>query len=325
MSAPASGPAAVSFPLLENGLDFLASAVEHLRGDPSPRDLKYALLHLASGIELVLKERLRLHDPAQLYDRPAKFNQADFEAGNFYSANSAETVKRLITRAGVTIPEGAQTTLQLLREKRNRVEHFGLNDTEAAISSVTARILGFGLDFIAAELDDDGLSAEVTEELRGIREALPELQTFVSERWNEIRQDVDAATTAVVACAGCGEEAAIIDDGPRCRFCGYSAEAETGADDFAHAVVGASKYEAAHDGMPWVVSTCPECDRETLVDQGIAGGMNPAVRWTCFGCASEWDENRLAPCDICGEWTSSDPGEMSVCGSCFAARVRADD
>jgi hypothetical protein len=121
MSAPASGPAAVSFPLLENGLDFLASAVEHLRGDPSPRDLKYALLHLASGIELVLKERLRLHDPAQLYDRPAKFNQADFEAGNFYSANSAETVKRLITRAGVTIPEGAQTTLQLLREKRNRV------------------------------------------------------------------------------------------------------------------------------------------------------------------------------------------------------------
>jgi hypothetical protein len=39
----------MSQPLLENGLDFLVSAVEHLGGEPDQRELKYAVLHLASA------------------------------------------------------------------------------------------------------------------------------------------------------------------------------------------------------------------------------------------------------------------------------------
>jgi hypothetical protein len=211
-------PDRVSLPLLENGLEFLASAVEHLSGEPSRRDLKYALLHLASGVELVLKERLRRHDPAQLYQRPERFDEADFAAGDFQSANTDETVRRLVNLAGVTIADLDRAQIQLLREKRNRVEHFGFDDTVEAVSAITARTRGFALDFIAAELDPSSLGPDADQELRDIREALPKLEAFLADRWERIGAEVRDATTAVVACTSCGEEAAIIDYGPRCRF-----------------------------------------------------------------------------------------------------------
>lgn len=43
------------FGVLENGLDFLLSSLDYLSGDPKEKDLKYAVLHLSAGVELVLK------------------------------------------------------------------------------------------------------------------------------------------------------------------------------------------------------------------------------------------------------------------------------
>lgn len=274
-------------------MDFLASAVEHLSGDLNQRDLKYALLHLASGIELVLKERLRQHDPAQLYERPDRFDAADFAIGNFKSANASETVKRLVDLAGVSVSDLDRTQLKVLRDKRNRVEHFGLDDTVEAVSAVTAGALGFALDLIAAELDAATLSSEAASELQTIREALPRLKAFVVERWTRIETEVRDATTAVVACAGCGENASVLDDGAICHFCRYTVDAEAGADEYAHVVIGASHYEAVHDGVDWIVSACPECEHEALVDQGVTGDMQPGVRWVCFGCGEYWPEDAL--------------------------------
>jgi hypothetical protein len=59
------------YTLLENGLDFVPSSLEHLtaasatsapENGSQKRHLKYALIHLGSGIELVFKERLRQED-----------------------------------------------------------------------------------------------------------------------------------------------------------------------------------------------------------------------------------------------------------------------
>ena len=44
--------------LIENALDFILSAVEWAKGDDD-RSLKYAILNLSDGVELILKERLR--------------------------------------------------------------------------------------------------------------------------------------------------------------------------------------------------------------------------------------------------------------------------
>jgi len=245
---------------LENGLDFLASAVEHLSGDPTHRDLKYALLHLAAGIELVLKERLRQHDPTQLYEKPDKFDADDFALGNFRSPNTEETVKRLTDLAVVPISSSDCEQLRVLRDKRNRVEHFGLDDTTDAVSAITARTLGFALDFIASELDAATLSPEAAEQLRGVREALPELRAFVADRWERIREEVQAATTAVVACASCGEEASVLDDGARCRFCGYTINAQ---DDVVPACVELCRWRSSRLVRPrWDRGECEQVHRD---------------------------------------------------------------
>src|SRR2546426_9855541 len=67
MTTDQTDPDQVHFTLLENGLDFVWSAVEHLSVATSKRELKYALLHLVSGIELILKERLRREDWKPLF------------------------------------------------------------------------------------------------------------------------------------------------------------------------------------------------------------------------------------------------------------------
>jgi hypothetical protein len=42
----------IKFPPVENGLDYLQSAAEHLRDEPMSRDLKYAVLSLHSAVEV---------------------------------------------------------------------------------------------------------------------------------------------------------------------------------------------------------------------------------------------------------------------------------
>lgn len=49
----------IHFELLENGLDFLLSGIEYLARGKEKRDIKYGVLHTVSGVELILKERLR--------------------------------------------------------------------------------------------------------------------------------------------------------------------------------------------------------------------------------------------------------------------------
>jgi len=51
-------------------LDFVWSGVEHLSFATSKRELKYALLHFVSGMELILTERLRREDWKLLSPKP---------------------------------------------------------------------------------------------------------------------------------------------------------------------------------------------------------------------------------------------------------------
>lgn len=63
----------VFFPPVPNGLDYLVSVVEHLEsGDErvSARDLKYAVLHLAAGAEVLLKAWLPLEHWSLVFKDP---------------------------------------------------------------------------------------------------------------------------------------------------------------------------------------------------------------------------------------------------------------
>ncbi len=73
--------------LLENAIDYLREAVRRLEGDVDRRDLKYAILHLGAGLELLLKERLRQEDWRQLFRDPACAIEEEYRSGEFVSAS----------------------------------------------------------------------------------------------------------------------------------------------------------------------------------------------------------------------------------------------
>ena len=52
-------PTKAEFNLLENGLDFISSALKQISDTQhSSQNIKYALLHIWSGILLILKEKI---------------------------------------------------------------------------------------------------------------------------------------------------------------------------------------------------------------------------------------------------------------------------
>ena len=78
---------AVQLSMLENGLDFIASGLKHIASPVSKFDLKYAVLHLSAGIELVLKDRLMREDWTQIFVKPEEATEEKLKSGNFKSVN----------------------------------------------------------------------------------------------------------------------------------------------------------------------------------------------------------------------------------------------
>jgi hypothetical protein len=310
----------LDFTLLENGLDFLLHAVEHLSWEPTGRDLKQGVVNLAGGVELILKERLRQHDWRLLFADTAKANAQDLANGNFKSAGPDATIERLHDEAGVLLDPATVTALKLLRRQRNQINHFAITAPANAVLALAAAALAFTLDFIGDELDGDELEGRAAIDLELLRQATVEFNTFVDERWREIKPRVEAAM-AIVTCADCGQDAAEIDDGVRCHFCGYRATPQLGAEEFAAKVLGASYYDSVKNAEYWPISFCPDCGMETLVDEGLNDASEvPTRKWVCFACACAWDDNELHSCDTCSAFHPDKFG-IGMCDNCFDWRV----
>jgi hypothetical protein len=111
----------VEYPPLVNGLDYLESVVEHLQGEPTSRNLKYAILHLVAGIEVVLKARLSLEHWSLVFEHPGSATTEAWRAGEFKSCSILQAHDRLVEIVGIDVPGSARHTIRALQEKRNRL------------------------------------------------------------------------------------------------------------------------------------------------------------------------------------------------------------
>ena len=73
------GSDAIQLSMLENGLDFIRSGLKSIASPQSKFDLKYAVLHLSAGIELVLKDRLRREDWTLIFDDVTQADERKLE------------------------------------------------------------------------------------------------------------------------------------------------------------------------------------------------------------------------------------------------------
>jgi hypothetical protein len=187
-----SGEDAVEFTLLENGLDFIWSAIEHLDAAGAKAHLKYAVLHLSAGIELVLKERLRQKDWRLLFQDGDKASEDVYRSGAFRSVVFETCLERLEAECLVDLSE-AEDRLRAVREKRNRLEHLALVDSREAVIAVAAEALGAVVDFVREELSGQPFSSTEEDLLAKIRAKLPELDAFVTTQWKSIESALKQA------------------------------------------------------------------------------------------------------------------------------------
>jgi ribosomal protein S27AE len=146
------------------------------------------------------------------------------------------------------------------QRQRNKLQHFGLEESAEAIESVAIKaldfILGFLDDHVAPDADPaDALLLEET--MPKVREQLGQIRTLVQHRMDRLTPQL--AHLLVVQCPRCAQTAFVPDHLPRCAYCGETWEdARTAAEEYASIVLGLNWYDVK-DGGERPVEDCPEC------------------------------------------------------------------
>lgn len=328
------------YSLLENGLDFVLSSLESLTlascvvpsgGGAVPnvpsdqkRYLKYALLHLCSGVELIFKERIRQEDWQLLFADPGKADEGAYESGDFWSIDFKQAQERLEEDCAVELNQEEKAQLKAFRKRRNQLEHFGVEDTLPGVQSSIVQVVNLLVDFVGRAFDKGGLDEEEPL-LAEIRTKLGTCRAVVDERMALIKSELDKQYS-LIQCGSCHQLAMSAGGGTvKCLFCNFSADSETAAEEYVVNILGyPSQFEVEKDGGEWPVRTCPDCGSQTFVTE--VRGVDDASSSYCFDCGICYSGDEVELCHDCNEYYAhSGEAGCHICPDCFHAKVSRND
>lgn len=302
--------------LVENALDFFHEAVKEAQAS-EPKRLKYAILHSASAVELILKARLVREHWTLVFRDPGKADLDSFKQGKFQSVDFQEGQERIENICKINLVKH-KPILKVLRETRNRVQHFEFSADLPEVASMLAKTWSFLWDFI-----HDHLPNEVDEHspiIEEIKELAVAHEDFIGERLAEIEPKLGSVKkegTLVIACPSCLQETLEVPGGenPICHFCRYENVADQVADDWASVFVGYPHTDLKDRMISPVLKECRSCGYETMIEFE-SGSMYPAdPEWICFTCGAAGAPT--TKCHSCGEeflWEA----DVYICPDCRA-------
>lgn len=321
----------MQYSMLENGMDFILSGIEHLQRAEQEnieenfrdKELKYALLHLSSGIELVFKSRLNIEHWTYIFEDMNGASKKKYEDGSLKTVDSNTAIDRLERLCGYSFDENQKKRLKSLRDARNRFEHGFIDNNPKAIECIINQAVEVIVDFLGKNYDEfeissnvnviDGLTAREKDFYRQITIALISLKNHHDDAVILARSRALNITLEeyLIECPECGEKLLRHGDGNEkceCYFCGYSGVPKDVAKQYIENVLDISEYEIVHDGGEFPLYTCPDCGCESMV--------NTQESYFCFNCGMKYTLNDLRKCNSCGELFY--PFEdVSVCESCI--------
>lgn len=322
---PDAAPTHVNFPPVENGVDYLRSVVDHLTAydPPTPRDLKYAVLHIQAAAEVLLKSRLVHEHWSLVFKEPGSATRKKFESGDFESCTTQAAVDRLRNVADVAVDDKGAAALKSLAKSRNALQHYGLTTSAPAVEARAAEVLDFLMTFVHAELalaqpetthqDLD----PVTEDLRYVQARLGTIKAFIKRRHDQLRPELQQVLDVTVQCSLCAQWALVLGAGAgpiACRFCHITWESpELAAVDCGIA--------ATEHGFGVDVVDCPNCDETAVLVDLAAVASAPGHRHSaCFACGTGFNE--LKECGSCEQRYPPGPdNDFGLCPDCLNARI----
>ncbi|HLC39999.1 MAG TPA: hypothetical protein VJO34_00040 [Methylomirabilota bacterium] len=257
----------IELTLIENAEDFLLEAVKYAKAS-SPRDWKYAILHLWSAVELLLKALLEKEHWSLLFEDVDGASRTKLRGGDFHTVRFDTALDRIQGIVGIEIEPKDLRYLKGLRELRNRATHFAVKLNVEQAKSLVARGINVFLNLEQRHLHetpDKSLEYE-------INQALQEFQKYVDERLRELQEELEASERPhrrFRTCLSCTQETLVSKaDFAVCLFCGEDWE-------FINLPV------LLGDGPE---GPCPQCGEETLA---LVLLNNEEALFACVRCGFE--------------------------------------
>lgn len=328
--------------MYQNGLDFIVYSIRELRKlekeevqeDEKEACLKYCLLHLSSGIELILKSRLFKEHWTYIFSDMNKASKNSLMLGSFTSTDSNTSIERLENLCEVDISKDDKKVLKEVRDLRNKFEHFKCDEEMSSIESKVNKALSFIIKFIEKNYtnfsSEEYYNLNDYYDIRGLKKEKKEenLLKCIIKETKELKKHYDDALSIAKAkaeekdkleelfiCPKCKEKLLKCEDGVSvCYLCNHPRIGEEVADDYIHSVMGISKYEVVTQGGEYPLYTCPECGAYALV-------KNTYDDYQCFSCGESYLEEDLEHCQGCYALIhSSENYSEAFCDICLEYR-----
>ncbi|WP_353852631.1 hypothetical protein [Dehalobacter restrictus] len=321
----------IEYSLLENGFDFLICAINNIniaKEDTTDEDgvkrlLKYAMLHLSSGIELIFKHRLLKENWTYIFADMNKASKQFFESGDFKSVDSASNIDRLKNLCDISLTKDEEKTLENLRKRRNKTEHFKIKESIESIEVIMCDSLSLILNFIAKHTKLDSISGEESELFERIKKETKDLEEVIAAREKIIEAGAkkDGILDDLITCPDCLRRFLHSYDGEnKCLFCDYSDTPENVADYYLSNVLGISAYSCVKDGDEYPIYECCECEQESMIFD------HKKDVFFCFNCGFSAASSEIERCNDCGRYFLSDGDEgISLCSGCIDYKMSKDD
>lgn len=255
--------------LLDNGLDFIyeslrpAWIVSHEMDYPST--WKYSVLNFFSGVELLLKEKLRQEHWSLIFEDVSSATELKLLQGDFISVNHGEVIKRLKGICNISIND---EPLNRLRKLRNRFEHYEAKISISECKEVIAEALHVVIDFWNSHILPI-CNEKQNEKFNQIINIVEGFDTYVEKAIQKnskaIEGIVNSKAGIKIPCNKCGNETLIIfkdeNRNTKCFVCdNSSSKADYIKDirkreDFSGGLIPKDEYD----------TECKECNNSTRI------------------------------------------------------------
>lgn len=226
----------IELTLLDNGLDFIIEGLKpttRIWGHGKAETIwKYAVLNVFSGIELILKDRLRKEHWSLIFEDISSANEEKLTHGDFVSVNHNSIIKRLDGISNIKLND---TSINNLRKLRNRFEHFEvkveINECKHAIANAVRELIVFWDKNISHYSN-----IEQNQKFNWIKSMAFEFGTYAENMLQKHREKIDGiinnSKSVLVQCESCSNQSFMIYKGENKNFECFVCELKISKEDF---------------------------------------------------------------------------------------------